>query len=111
MAIPQEIKVIPVGFLFAEMGEGAQWAFPSWGPGPGQGIDVHGGSSQTLAGEIGLSEFENVFVIAWICPETMKSNPGTLRETNFEAAVTRFGFSWKFGRKSKRNKGGKCVLG
>jgi hypothetical protein len=41
----------------------------------------------------------------------MKSNPGTLRETNFEAAVTRFGFSWKFGRKSKRNKGGKCVLG
>ena len=34
--ILEEIKVVPVGFLFAEMGEGAQLASPSWGPGPRQ---------------------------------------------------------------------------
>ena len=32
----------------------------------------------------------------------MKRNPATLRETNFEATVTRFEFSGKFSRKSKR---------
>ena len=31
----------------------------------------------------------------------MKRNPATLRETNFEATVTRFEFSRKFSRKSK----------
>ena len=31
----------------------------------------------------------------------MKSNPATLRETNFEATVTHFEFSLKFRRKSK----------
>ena len=83
------------------MGEGAQWAFPSWGPGPGQGIDVHGGSSQTLAGEIGLSEFENVFAEVFICPETMELLQESLRETNFEATVAHFEFPWQFRRKSK----------
>ena len=35
----------------------------------------------------------------------MKSNPATLRETHFEATVTRFEFSGKFSRKSKRSGG------
>ena len=35
----------------------------------------------------------------------MKRNPATLRETNFEATVTRFEFSGKFSRKSKRSGG------
>ena len=35
-------------------------------------MDVHGGSSQALTGEIGLSEFRNVFAEVSICPETME---------------------------------------
>ena len=62
------------------MGEGAQLASPNWGPGAfllcrnggreqmGQKIDVRGGSSQALTGEIGLSEIQNVFAEVSICP-------------------------------------------
>ena len=64
-------------------------------------IDVLGRSSQALTGEIGLSEFQNVFVKVLICPETMELHQESLRETHFEAAVARFEFSWKFSRESK----------
>ena len=85
-----------------EMGEGAQLASAYWGPAvPGREMDVPGASSQTLTGEIGLSEFQNVFAEVFICPETMKLHPESLRETHFEATVTRFEFSSKFSRKSK----------
>ena len=56
-------------------------------------IHVHGASSQALTGEIGLSEFQNVFVKVFICPETMKLHPESLRETHFEATVTCFEFA------------------
>ena len=62
---------------------------------------VQGGFSQTLSGEIGLSEIQIVFVNVFICPETMKLHPKSLRETHFEATATRFEFSSKFSRKSK----------
>ena len=62
---------------------------------------VQGGFSQTLSGEIGLSEIQIVFVNVFICPETMKWNPESPRETHFEETVARSEFSWKFGRKSK----------
>ena len=65
------------------------------------GIDVHGASSQTLTGEIGLSEIQIVFVNVFICPETMKLHQKSLRETHFEATVARFEISLKFSRKSK----------
>ena len=64
-------------------------------------IHVHGASSQALTGEIGLSEFQNVFVKVFICPETMELHQKSLRGTHFEAAVARFEFSWKFSRESK----------
>ena len=64
-------------------------------------IHVHGASSQALTGEIALSEFQNVFVKVFICPETMELHPESLRETHFEAAAARFEFSWKFSRESK----------
>ena len=69
-------------------------------------MDVPGTSSQTLAGEIGLSEFENVFAEVSICPETMKLLQKSLRETHFEATVTRFEFSWEISRKSKVKRSG-----
>ena len=53
-------------------------------------IHVHGVFSQTLTGEIGLSEIRNVFVEVSICPETMKLHLKSLRETHFEATATRF---------------------
>ena len=62
------------------------------------------GNGRTLrspTGEIGLSEIQIVFVKVSICPETMKLHPESLRETNFEATVASFEFSWKFSRKSK----------
>ena len=64
-------------------------------------IDVHGGSSRTLTGEIALSEFENVLVEVSICPGTMKLHPESLRETHFEATVTYSKFPWQIGRKSR----------
>ncbi len=53
-------------------------------------IDVHGGSSQALTGEIGLSEFQNVFAEVFICPETMELLQESLRETHFEATAASF---------------------
>ena len=69
-------------------------------------IDVHGASLRTLTGEIGLSEFQNVFAEVFICPETMKLHQKSLRETHFEATATRFEFSSKFSRKSKVKRSG-----
>ena len=63
-------------------------------------IDVHGGSSREPTGEIALSEIQIVFVNVFICPETMKRNPESLRETHFEATVACFEFRWQIGRKS-----------
>ena len=57
------------------------------------GIHVHGASSQALTGEIGLSEFQNVFVKVLICPETMELHQKSLRETHFEATATRSEFA------------------
>ena len=56
-------------------------------------IHVHGGFSRTLTGEIGLSEIQNVFVEVSICPETMELHLKSLRETHFEATVTRSEFA------------------
>ena len=56
-------------------------------------MDVPGTSSQTLTGEIGLSELENVFVEVSICPETIKLHQKSLRETHFEATATCFEYS------------------
>ena len=55
-------------------------------------IDVHGGSSQALTGEIGLSEIQNVFAEVSICPGTVKLLQKSLRETHFEATATCFEF-------------------
>ena len=68
---------------------------------PGWEIHVHGGFSRTLTGEKFLSEIQNVFVEVSICPETIKLHLESLRETHFEATVTRFEYSSKFSRKSK----------
>ena len=57
------------------------------------------GNGRTLrspTGEIGLSEIQIVFVKVSICPETMRSHPESLRETNFEATVTCFEFAHGF---------------
>ena len=56
-------------------------------------IDVLGRSSQALTGEIGLSEIQNVFVEVFICPETIRLHLKSLRETHYEATVTRFEFA------------------
>ena len=56
-------------------------------------IHVHGGSSQALTGEIGLSEFQNVFAEVSIYPETMELLQKSLRETHFEATATCFEYS------------------
>ena len=64
-------------------------------------IDVRGGSSQALTGEIDLSGIQIVFVEVSICRERMKLLQKSLRETHLEATVTRFEYSEKFGRKSK----------
>ena len=79
------------------MGEGAQLASPSWGPGPRQKnqdmeMYVLGRSSQALAGEIGLSEIQNVFAEVSICPERIKLLQKSLCGTHFEATATRFEF-------------------
>ena len=107
MEIRQEIeaepKVVRAGSLALQpMGEGAQGASAYWGPAvPGREMDVPGASSQTLTGEIGLSEFQNVFAEVSICPETMKLHQRSLRETHFEATVAHSEFSREFSRKSK----------
>ena len=89
------------------MGEGARLASANWGPAvPGREMDVPGASSQTLTGEIGLSEFENVFAEVSICPETTKLHPKSWRETHFEATVSRREFSVQFSRRSKSGPGG-----
>ena len=64
-------------------------------------INVHGLSSQALTGEIGLLEIHIVFAEVFICPETMKLHPESLRESHFEATVTRFEFPGRSGRKSE----------
>ena len=56
-------------------------------------IEVDGGSSQTLTGEIALSECQNVLAEVSICPGTMKLHPESLRETHFEATATCFEYS------------------
>ena len=53
-------------------------------------IDVHGASSRAPTGEIGLSEFRNVFAEVFICPETMDLLHESLRETHFEATAASF---------------------
>ena len=69
--------------------------------GPSEKIHVHGGSSRPLTGEIGLSEIENVFAEVSICPETIKLLQKSTCGTHFEATVTFFEYSSKFGRKSR----------
>ena len=69
-------------------------------------IDVHGASSRTLTGEIGLFEFQIVFAEVFICPETMRLHLKSLRETHFEATVTRFEYSSEFGRESEVKRSG-----
>ena len=64
-------------------------------------MHVRGASSRTLTGEIGLSEIQNVFAEVFICPETMKLHQKSLRETHFEATVTRFEISSEIRRKSR----------
>ena len=59
-------------------------------------IDVHGASSQTLTGEIALSEIQNVFAEVLISSERTEMLQKSLRETHFEATPTRFEFSLKF---------------
>ena len=56
-------------------------------------MDVLGRSSQALTGEIGLSEFQNVFAEVSICPETMELLQKSSRETHFEATATCFEYS------------------
>ena len=56
-------------------------------------MDVLGRSSQALTGEIGLSEFHNVFAEVSICPETMELLQESLRETHLEATATCFEYS------------------
>ena len=64
-------------------------------------IDVHGGSSQELTGEIGLSEIRIVFAEVSICPETVELLQKSLRETHLEATATCFEFPWQIGWKSR----------
>ena len=56
-------------------------------------MDVHGGSSQALTGEIDLSEIQNGFAEVSICPETMNLLQKSLRETHLEATATCFEYS------------------
>ena len=63
-------------------------------------IHVHGASSQTLTGEIALSEIRNVFAEVSICPGTIELQKESLRETHLAATATRFEFPWQIGRKS-----------
>jgi len=53
-------------------------------------MDVRGGSSQELTGEIALSEFRIVFAEVSICPETIELQKESSRETHFAATATRF---------------------
>ena len=55
-------------------------------------IHVHGRSSQTLTGEIALSEFRIVFAEVSICPETIELQKESSCESHFEATATRFEF-------------------
>ena len=57
-----------------------------------------GGFSPTLSGEIGLSEIRIVFAEASICPERTELLQRSLRETHFEATVTRFEFTRRISR-------------
>ena len=68
-------------------------------------IHVHGASSRTLTGEIGLSEFRNVFAEVFICPKTMELHQKSLRETHLEATVARFEFSSEIVPKPKGSLG------
>ena len=52
--------------------------------------DAHGRSWRVLTGKIALLEIQNVFAEVFICPGTMKLHQESLRETHFEATVTRF---------------------
>ena len=63
-------------------------------------MDVHGRSSRTLSGEIGLSEIHIVFAEVSVCPETMKLLQESLRETHLEATVACFEFPRQIGGKS-----------
>ena len=64
-------------------------------------IHVHGASSQTLTGEIALSEIRNVFAEVLISSERTELLQKSLRGTHFEATPTRFVVSLNFSRKSK----------
>ena len=77
------------------------WQFTQAHPARSTEIHVHGASSRALTGEIGLFKFQNVFAEVSICPETTKLHQKSLRETHFEATVTRFEYSSEFRRKSK----------
>ena len=57
-----------------------------------------GGFSPTLSGEIGLSEIRIVFAEVSICPERTELLQRSLRETHFEATVTRFEFTRRISR-------------
>ena len=70
--------------------------FPRSARGSLREMDVHGGSSQTLTGEIGLSEFQDVFAEVFICPETIELQKESLRETHLAATVTRFELASRF---------------
>ena len=59
-------------------------------------MDVRGGSSQELTGEIALSEFRIVFAEVSICPETIELQKESSRETIFEATVTRLELANRF---------------
>ena len=79
-------------------GQGAKTLDLKTGPAAGQknqdmGMYVLGRSSQALTGEIGLSEFQNVFAEVSICPETMELLQKSLCETHFEATATCFEYS------------------
>ena len=67
---------------------------------------VRGGSKQTLAGEIILSEIQIVFVEVFICPETTESLQKSLREAHLEATATCFEFPWQIGRKPRMKRFG-----
>ena len=56
-------------------------------------IDVHGGSSQALTGEIGLLKIQIVFAEVSICPGTIKLLRKSSRETHFAATATCFEYS------------------
>ena len=64
-------------------------------------IDVHGGSSQALTGEVALSEFQIVFAEVSICPETMELLQNHCARPILKRRCARFEYSSNFMRKSK----------